>query len=276
MRLVDAYPWIRERFADFREGPGVYCQAACPLKCHRSAHLKLWLGSDGRLMFGCYAECNKLEILRAVGAGWADCFPDKQVPDKPNQEVTARYDYRDEGGAVLYQTIRLEPGTRGRDKDFRQRRPDPTAAGKWVYNLEGVRRVLYRLPELLAADPHREVYAVAGEKDADTLARLGLVATTNVCGERSEWLDTYSAQLKGRAVVVIEDRDSAGRRHANEVVGSLTGYAASVRRVVLPEKDATAFVNRLRRDGVTAPAELVAALEAEVNQYPIWVSVRAA
>jgi len=35
-------------------------------------------------------------------------------------------------------------------KDFRQRRPDPSRPGAYVYNLDGVSRVPYRLPELPA------------------------------------------------------------------------------------------------------------------------------
>src|SRR5262245_55268962 len=84
----------------------------------------------------------------------------------PPRRVVAVYDYRDEDGRLLYQTVRYEP------KDFRQRRPD--GQGGWVYRLDGVRRVLYRLPELNTADRSRPVFVVEGEKDADRLAALGV------------------------------------------------------------------------------------------------------
>lgn len=54
--------------------------------------------------------------------------------------VVARYDYNDAAGVLQYQVERTEP------KGFRQRRPD--GKGGWIYNLEGVRRTLYRLPKL--------------------------------------------------------------------------------------------------------------------------------
>ena len=57
-------------------------------------------------------------------------------------ELVATYDYTDESGNLLYQTCRYQP------KDFRQRRPD--GKGGWINNLQGVRRVLYRLPEVIA------------------------------------------------------------------------------------------------------------------------------
>lgn len=276
MTVLGAYPWIADRFADVREeSGGRYVTAGCPLKAHRHAAVRFWLAPDtGALCFGCYANCNKLEILRAVGAGWRDCFPAGADLAAVRPEVTARYSYRDEAGVLLYQTLRLEPGRGGRDKEFRQRRPDPAAPGRWVWNLDGVRRVLYRLPDVLAAAPHRTVFVVAGEKDADSLAAVGVLATTNVGGERAGWRPEYSAALAGRPVVVVEDRDSAGRRHADEVVGSVTDAgAASVRRVRLPEKDATAFLNGLRRAGVGGPAALRAALAAAVGVARRWEPV---
>ena len=55
-------------------------------------------------------------------------------------ELVATYDYTDERGNLLYHTCRYQP------KDFCQRRPD--GKGGWINNLQGVRRVLYRLPEV--------------------------------------------------------------------------------------------------------------------------------
>ncbi len=63
-------------------------------------------------------------------------------------KIVSTYDYADEDGAPLFQVVRLDP------KAFRQRRParpdDPPDKVKdgWVWSLEGVRRVLFRLPEL--------------------------------------------------------------------------------------------------------------------------------
>lgn len=260
MNVLDAYPWIADRFSVIRtEGSGQYVVCDCPLRNHDNSRLRLWLGKDGRLMFGCYA-CGpkaKLEILRAQGLSWSDCFPEGTKIERQHQEVVAKYPYRDERGDLLYMTLRLEPGRGGKDKEFSQRRPNPAfnqlaPVGadnrKWLHSLGNVRRVLYRLPELRRAHPARPVFLVAGEKDADNLRSLGLVATTNVCGESAEWLESYSVALAGRHVVVIEDADQAGKRHANEVVGSLLPHARTVTRVLLPGKDATAYLVRRRRE----------------------------
>jgi hypothetical protein len=266
--VLEAYPFIANAFSLIRqEQGGQYVVCDCPLRNHRTSRLRLWLGTDGRLMFGCYAcgKGAKLDILRAAGLSWKDCFPEGTKIERQHQEVTAKYPYRDESGALLYLTLRLEPGRNGRDKEFSQRRPNPAYDPKrsfgpdnrrWLASLGDVRRVLYRLPELLGADPARPVFVCEGEKDADTLRRLGLVATTAVCGASSEWLESYSLALACRHVVVIEDADEPGRRHANEVLGSVVRHARTACAVRLPAKDATAFLLETRRklEGSLLPA----------------------
>lgn len=141
----------------------------------------------------------------------------------PKKEV-AQYDYRDEDGELLFQVVRYEP------KDFRQRTPD--GSGGWKWGLNGVRRVPYRLPELLASAD--TVCIPGGEKDCETLIRHGLTATTNPCGE-GNWKPEFNKYLKGRKVVVFEDNDPAGRKHGQVVAQSLHGIAEAVKVISFPE-----------------------------------------
>ncbi len=85
-------------------------------------------------------------------------------------EVVSTYDYRDDQGELLYQVVRYDP------KDFRQRRPKPL--GGWDWSVSGVRRVLYRLPELLSAALTAIIFVVEGEKDVENLVKRNLGATT--------------------------------------------------------------------------------------------------
>ena len=141
-------------------------------------------------------------------------------------KIVATYDYTDEFGTLLFQVVRLAP------KTFRQRRPD--GKGGWIWNLEGVTRVLYRLPDLIEAIAlERRVFVVEGEKDVETLARLGIVATCNP-GGAGKWRDAYADQLAGADVVVLPDHDKAGRDHAEAVARSLAGKAARIRLLELP------------------------------------------
>lgn len=66
-----------------------------------------------------------------------------------------------------------------------------------------------------------------GEKDADNLTKIGIVATCNAGGAH-KWRQEHSRFLRGADVVVIPDNDAAGRKHAEAVV-SLVGVAARIR-----------------------------------------------
>ena len=148
--------------------------------------------------------------------------PDPQSGGNVQQHrrIVSTYDYRDKDGLLLFQTVRYAP------KGFAQRRPD--GAGDWEWNLKGVRRVLYRLPELLAADPAKPVFIVEGEKDADNLIKLGLVATTNPMGAK-KWLPEYSGYIEDRHVVIGPDNDKDGAEHVQEVAYISHGATMSVR-----------------------------------------------
>ncbi len=66
----------------------------------------------------------------------------------------------------------------------------------------------------MAADPNEPVFIVEGEKDADTLASLGLVATTNP-GGAGKWRREYNGYLASRKVIILPDNDEAGENHAD-------------------------------------------------------------
>jgi hypothetical protein len=177
---------------------------------------------NGRVLVRCGAGCAQgtvIDALRTRGL-WPTGGPTVE------ERIVATYDYTDEHGALLFQVIRLHP------KNFRQRRPD--GAGGWVWSLNGVRRVSYRLPAVLAAVARGEtIFIVEGEKDADRLAALGLVATTNP-GGAGKWRPEYAEHFRGARVVVIPDNDRPGQQHAEQVARSLHGIAAEVKVLHLP------------------------------------------
>lgn len=137
------------------------------------------------------------------------------------------YGYTDEGGTLLHEVVRNSK------KKFRQRRL--AANGKWVYNMKGVRRVLYRLPQIMEAiDQRRAIFIVEGEKDVHSLESLNLVATTSAQGSGS-WRDEYADQLEDALeVIVIPDRDTPGLKYASAVVESLGQRRIPFRVLHLP------------------------------------------
>ena len=200
--------------------------AKCPTHDDNTASLAIGEGDDGGVLLHCHAGCEFAAIVKSLGLAMADVMPPENGSGKSKMKIVAEYDYRDECGELLYQAVRLDP------KDFRQRRPKE--GGGWVWKLEKTRRVLYRLLELLAADPTRPVFVPEGEKDVDRLGSLDVVATCNV-GGAGKWRQEYCEHLRGRHVVVLADNDAAGRKHAEQVAGMLQGIAASVRVLYLPD-----------------------------------------
>lgn len=145
---------------------------------------------------------------------------------KPVLEAT--YDYVDEGGEVLFRVLRYQP------KRFLQQRPDKDARGGWAWGVKGVRQVPYRLPALIeAVAQDRIVLVVEGEKKVDALAEIGVVATCNAGGSK-KWQASFDAYLRGARVVILPDNDEPGRDHRDQVVGMLTGVAASIQVLDLP------------------------------------------
>jgi len=139
----------------------------------------------------------------------------KPAPNAPRL-IVQKYDYIAESGELAYQVVRYLP------KTFRQRRPD--GSGGWKWNLDDVRLVPYRLPDLRSAT---DVVVVEGEKDADALAAVGICATTKPMGSGS-WPDELTPYFEGKRVRVVPDNDDVGRKTAERTAAALSAVAASV------------------------------------------------
>ncbi len=143
--------------------------------------------------------------------------------------IVATYDYSDENGVLLSQTVRYVP------KTFRRRRPDGN--GGWVWSTKGVREVSYRLKDVLAALAHGSPIAIVErEKDVDALWRIGVPATTNACGAKntSGWRDELRVHFQGADIILVPDEDDAGYSYINDVGVALAGTAKRIRVVRLP------------------------------------------
>lgn len=137
-------------------------------------------------------------------------------------EFVCAYSYTSEDGVEAFEVCRYEHPTKG--KTFLQRHHD--AAGKAISGRGDP--MLYRLHEL-ASRPDQEVYFVEGEKDADNLAALGLLATTV---PNNSWPDDLSV-MEGRTVYLLADNDAAGVRRALKAEEHLSAVC-DVRHVQLP------------------------------------------
>jgi hypothetical protein len=139
--------------------------AKCPAHDDKKPSLSISAGADGRVLLHCFASCVVEAIVAALGLSMSDLFPESPQP-KRERVVDRVYDYVDASGALVYQVVRMSP------KKFFHRRPD--GQGGWVWDLKGVERVPYRLPELLKGVAGGDwVFVVEGEKDVDCLVDKG-------------------------------------------------------------------------------------------------------
>jgi len=194
--------------------------AFCPAHDDRNASLSVHV-SDGRILLHCNAGCSTEDVVNALGLTMSDLFVESK---KTRPKIVASYPYPDERGNVLFEVVRFDP------KAFKQRKPD--GRGGWLWNLNGVRHVLYNLPEVIRAS---DVLILEGEKDCETGRRLGFVATCNRSGA-GKWRAEYSEHLRHRRVVIIPDRDEAGRKHARDVARSLRLHQSPLRPRKSPTK----------------------------------------
>lgn len=205
-------------------------RARCPAHDDHKASLSIGTGEDGRILLNCHVGCSVESIVGALGLKVADLFPPRVKDNRNCKPIVATYDYHDENGVLLFQCVRFEP------KDFKQRRPDPAKAGKWIWNLKDTRRVLYRLREVLAViKAGRTIFIAEGEKDCEVLVKAGFAATCNPMGA-GKWLPEHTETLRGSArVAVIADKDTPGRNHAQALASALLAVAKSVKVIELPD-----------------------------------------
>ena len=236
--------------------PGEYT-ACCPAHDDRTPSLSVTEDSGGTVLLHCHAGCSAADVVEAIGLQWRDLFPDDvDASWKPWEgDLVDRYTYHDADGSPLFQVVRYEMRDPDHpaygDKSFMQHGylPEHPDAGKYGRDpgyvpgrsKHGIEPVLYRLPRVLKAIEYGDtVYLVEGEKDVQTLERLGLTATCNPGGASKgsdpgkKWTPEMTAALQGASVVCLPDNDAPGRAFMTAVADKIVQQAASVRIVTLP------------------------------------------
>ena len=194
----------------------------CP--AHGDEHPSLSISEeDGMVLVKCHAGCSQDSVIEALRV--RNLWPSKNGDrvESGKGKIVKTYDYQNEQGKMIYQVCRMEP------KDFRQRRPD--GAGGWIWKMAGVKMVPFQLPKFSGAET---IYVPEGEKDCESLARFGLVGTTNAGGGNAKWRTEYNQHFKGKQVVILPDNDPPGRDHGLDVAANLYGVAQSVKILYLP------------------------------------------
>ena len=179
--------------------------AKCPAHNDKRASLSI-KESNEKILIHCFAGCKTEDIVKRMGLTMKDLFREKYENKEKNKrlKIEAEYIYVSENGDKLYKVIRYNP------KRFIQARFNNNS-NNWDFNMNGVQYVLYNLPNVIKTET---IYFVEGEKDADNLNKLGLVATTTVGGASSfnKHALEYTKYLKDKTVYIKIGRASCRER----------------------------------------------------------------
>jgi len=272
--------------------------ACCPAHDDCTPSLNIWEDDDGRVGLKCYAGCPTDAICLSLGIKKSElflqststesCFPREKQPfrrfdipkkaDQPTVRVfataedavaaleqcmgprSAIWTYHDATGSPVGKVVRWN-----RPDGKKEIRPVSLYPDGWRHGGMPELRPLYGLPDLASANL---VYVCEGEKAADAVRSLGLIATTSAQGSQS-FAKTDWRPLASKEVIILPDNDSPGRKYADAVAEILTGLnpPAAVKLLELPDLpdkgDAADFVTS---HGDATPDALCAMLEGWANE----------
>lgn len=192
--------------------------ADCPACADTNRHLYISFAKDGKLLLDCKHGCGFGDIMTSLGLQRKDAFP-----TRPRWEFIREHIYTDMNEVPLAKKILY-------------RKPDgnKTAVwyrydrGKWIKGLNKMKVPLYHLKNVVNADT---VYIVEGEKDVETVERLGFAATTSPNGAGSKFRTDFLQYLKDKAVIILTDNDMVGLQYGKETAEKVRTRARSVRLV---------------------------------------------
>ena len=98
-----------------------------------------------------------------------------------------------------------------------------------IKGLNGLQLPLYHVYNI--TDSTKPVFIVEGEKDVETMEKLGYIATTSPNGAGSKWKSDYTPFFNGFDVVILADNDEVGLKYATNIAENLIQTARSVKLV---------------------------------------------
>ena len=141
--------------------------------------------------------------------------------------ATAKWDYLDAQGQLIAVVYRYDPP--GRKKEFRpwdaKRRKMAPPEPRPLYNQPGIHNAA-------------QVVLVEGEKCAQALIELGIVATTAMHGANAPVDKTDWTPLAGKAVLIWPDRDKPGWEYAVQAAQAILSAGAKTCHILYPPEEA--------------------------------------
>ncbi len=210
--------------------------AMCPV-CGKANHLYITApaamdkGGIGSLLYCQKCGAKAPDILAAVGkpANFAYIEEQKAPLQKPKATKDTAIDsrqhvYLNANGSIFgRKTIYIQPNG---DKEpiYWERYED----GKYSRGLNRAEAPLYNLPNINNA--RNPLFFVEGEKDVETLTRMGLTATsTPNGGGQTKWPQQFNEPCADREIVVLTDNDKTGSDYGEFIASHTIDIAVSVR-----------------------------------------------
>ena len=215
--------------------------ASCPVPSHgkgngdKNPSLSIDINDEGKPLFHCHGGCSQEDVFHTIRA--LNLLPELlERPDPlanikpiPKVEFQQEWIYTDEHRQPVFVKQRLRVGESG--KTYRLYKIDE--AGRKQSSLGDARIVPYNLPALLdAKTAGRNIFLVEGEKAADAIKSIGMIATTAHTGAGS-WPQAITEYFAGAQVIILPDNDVPGWQYAHKAAEAILPIVKSLKVVDL-------------------------------------------
>lgn len=225
----------------------------------RSKSFSIGIHGD-KVVMQCFAnKCSTEDLCASLGIEMKDLFLDTPQKTKPTvraydsirsaadsvetnlkrekqndgiavtEATQTLHRYTDRVGNDLITVVRIDYQYRdgASTKKDKTMRPFAFIDGKWYGSLDSFPlRPLYNLPAVISSP---SVVVTEGEKAADALNKIGIIATCSLGGSKSGKQTDWTA-LAGKHVTIWRDNDDPGLKYSNEIAAIIK--AESLRFVV--------------------------------------------
>lgn len=194
----------------------------CPACNDRHGHLYISSSADGTILLDCKHGCTFDEIVSAMGLQKKQLFKEK----KP-WELLREHVYMDGQGEKIAKKVLYRKDDGNKTAVWYRHE-----AGRWMSGLNGLKLPLYHMAAMAKSE---KVYMVEGEKDVETMERLGFIATTSPNGAGSKLRMDLVKCFTDKDVVILADNDKVGIEYAQDTANRISAKAKSVKVIAAAE-----------------------------------------
>lgn len=196
--------------------------ALCPAHNDHNPSLSISESKDGKILLKCHTGCSCADVCEALGIKEKDLFPDNKTEyrQKPiKKEFDREHIYTDESGNIIAKKKIYRSSDGGKSAKWER-----YENGSYIAGLKGIEPPLYHLSRVVKE--LETVYITEGEKDAETVEKMGYTATTI---PNKKWLFEYKTYLQNKDIIIIRDIDEVGKIQADKAAAELLEVAKSIK-----------------------------------------------